>query len=282
MLKIALPNKGALAEGALSILQDADYRCRRSDRALNAVDTVNEIEFFFLRPRDIAVYVSRGVIDLGITGRDLNLDAATPALEILALGFGKSSFRYAVPNDSDLTPDKLEGKRIACSYNNIVQRDLAQRGVNATVVRVDGAVEISIRLGVADAVADVVESGETLRQAGLKIVGEPVLQSEAVVIARDEETAARPQAVKFVKRLEGIRLAREDEMIEYDIRRDLLEKATQVTPGIAAPTIAPLNDPDWVAVKAMARRKGINEIMDRLSELGAKGIVASPLRACRL
>ncbi|MGN0845599.1 MAG: ATP phosphoribosyltransferase [Kiritimatiellia bacterium] len=282
MLKIALPNKGALAEGAVSLLSDADYKCRRPEKALNLIDTVNNVEFFFLRPRDIAVYVSQGVIDLGITGRDLNLDAETPALEILALDFGKSSFRYAVPNDSTLTPDDLEGKRIACSYKNIVRRDMAKRKLNAEIVRVDGAVEISIRLGVADAIADVVESGSTLRQAGLKVVGDPVLESEAIVIARDEKTAALPQAATFVRRLKGILVARAYEMIEYDIRRDLLQKAIRMTPGIAAPTIAPLNDPDWVAVKAMALRKGINETMDKLSDLGAKGVVVSSIRACRL
>ena len=282
MLKIALPNKGSLADGAVSLLVEADYKCRRPEKALNLIDAANNVEFFFLRPRDIAVYVSQGVIDMGITGRDLNLDAETPALEILALGFGKSSFRYAVPNDTTLTPDDLEGKRIACSYKNIVRRDMAKRNINAEIVRVDGAVEISIRLGVADAIADVVESGSTIRQAGLKVVGDPVLESEAIVIARDEKTANLPQAVTFVRRLKGILVARVYEMIEYDIRRDLLQEAIRMTPGIAAPTIAPLNDPDWVAVKAMALRKGINETMDKLSDLGAKGVVVSPIRACRL
>ena len=282
MLRIALPNKGSLSEGAVSIVSEAGYACGRAAKELAKLDAANDVEFFFLRPRDIAVYVSRGVIDLGITGRDLNEDAAEPALEVLPLGFGKSSFRYAVPEGSDLTPDGLGGRRIACSYKNIVERDLARRGLSATVVRVDGAVEISIRLGVADAVADVVESGQTLRQAGLKVVGEPVMQSEAIVVARDEATASLPQAVTFLHRLKGIVVARAYEMLEYDIPRAALEQAVVLTPGIESPTVAPLNDPEWVAVKALCLRKGINETMDRLEAIGAKGIVATPIRAARI
>ena len=283
MLKIALPNKGSLSDGAVSLVSEAGYKCSRYDKELSRVDAANDIDFFFLRPRDIATYVARGVIDLGITGRDLNLDAQVPALEVLPLGFGKSTFRYAVPNDSDLTPDRLSGKRIACSYRNIVERDLAARGISdATVVRVDGAVEISIHLGIADAVADVVESGRTLRQAGLKTVGEPVMESEAIVVAADAGRAACAQSQTFLKRIKGILVAREYAMIEYDVHRDRLPQAVTLTPGIEAPTVAPLNDPAWVAVKAMIKKKGLNDVVDALSEIGAAGIVVTDIRTCRL
>lgn len=282
MIRIALPNKGALAEPAVSTVKEAGYRCSRYGRELCVEDPANDAEFFFLRPRDIAVYVARGVIDLGITGRDLNCDAETPALETMALGFGMSSFRYAVPQDSDLSPDKLGGLRIACSYANIVARDLVARGIDANIVRVDGAVEVSVRLGVADAVADVVESGQTLRDAGLKIVGEEIMHSEAIVVARDERTASSPQAVRFLTRLRGIVVAREYGMIEYDIPRALVPEATRITPGIEAPTVAPLNDPDWVAVKAMTKKRGINTIIDELYALGARGVVVMDIRTCRI
>lgn len=282
MLRIALPNKGSLSEGAVSIVSEAGYACGRAAKELAKLDAASDVEFFFLRPRDIAVYVSRGVIDLGITGRDLNEDAAEPALEVLPLGFGRSAFRYAVPAGSGLTPDSLGGRRVACSYRNIVERDLARRGVKATVVKVDGAVEISIRLGVADAVADVVESGQTLRAAGLEVVGEPVMQSEAIVVARDAATAELPQAVTFLHRLKGIVVGRAYEMLEYDIPRAALEQAVVLTPGIESPTVAPLSDPDWVAVKALCLRKGINETMDQLERIGARGIVAAPIRAARI
>lgn len=282
MIRIALPNKGTLSDEAVALVKEAGYRCRRSGRELSLTDTENEVEFIFLRPRDIAVYVGRGIIDLGVTGRDLNTDADEPAVEILPLGFGRSTFRYAVPQESALTPEGFGGLRIACSYQNIVRRDLARRGVAATVVPLDGAVEISVRLGVADAVADVVESGQTLREAGLKTVGEPVMESEAVVIAHTEEVASRPPCRTFLKRVQGIVLAREYAMIEYDIERRLLPQAVRLTPGIEAPTVAPLNEPDWVAVKAMQKKKGLNAVIDELSALGAKGIVATDLRTCRL
>ena len=282
MIKIAIPNKGALSEGALALVQEAGYRCSRSGRELTVTDAANGIEFVFLRPRDIAVYVSQGIIDIGITGRDLNFDAANPAFEALKLGFGRSVFRYAVPNDSDLTPDTLGGKRIACSYANIVRRDLQRRGVDAEIVTVDGAVEISVRLGVADAVADVVESGRTLQDAGLKTVGEPVMESEAIVVAKSQAAVALPGVAVFLRRLEGIILAREYAMIEYDVPRTIQDDATAITPGIEAPTVMPLNDPAWVAVKAMIKKKGVNDVIDKLHDIGARGIVLTDIRTCRL
>lgn len=282
MLRIALPNKGSLAEGAAALVSEAGYSCSRSGKELSKADPANDVEFFFLRPRDIATYVSRGVIELGITGRDLNEDAATPAREVLALGFGRSVFRYAVPEGSDLVPEAFDGRRIACSYRNIVERDLARRGISATVVRVDGAVEISVKLGVADAVADVVESGSTLRQAGLKTVGEPVMRSEAIVVARDASAEALPAAQTFLRRVRGIVVARAYEMVEYDIPRSALEQAVVLTPGIESPTVAPLNDPEWVAVKALCLKKGLADTMDKLEAIGAKGIVAMPIRAARI
>ena len=282
MIRIALPNKGSLSEEAVALCKEAGYRCRRYGRELCVLDAEADVEFVFLRPRDIAVYVGRGVLDAGITGRDLNADADHPAVEALALGFGKSTFRYAVPKDSDLTPDALEGRRVACSYKNIVRRDLERRGVNASVVPLDGAVEISIRLGVADAIADVVESGQTLREAGLKTVGEPVLKSEAIVIVSGEETLANPQVRRFLEHLRGIVVARQYSMVEYDIRREALAQAVVLAPGFEAPTVSPLNDPEWVAVKVMLPRGRIHDIVDSLADIGARGIVVTDIRTCRL
>ncbi len=282
MIRIALPNKGSLSEEAVSLCKEAGYRCRRSGRELSILDADADVEFFFLRPRDIAVYVGRGVLDAGITGRDLNADSETPAFEALALGFGKSTFRYAVPKESGLTPDNLEGKRVACSYKNIVRRDLERRGIHAAVVPLDGAVEISIRLGVADAIADVVESGQTLREAGLKTVGDPVLASEAVVIVSGEEKLANPQIKRFLDHLRGITVARQYSMVEYDVPRTSLDQAIRIAPGFEAPTVSPLNNPDWVAVKVMLPRKKIHDIVDALADIGARGIVVSDIRTCRL
>ena len=282
MLRIALPNKGSLSEATVNMLSEAGYHCRRSSRELMLTDLENELEFIFLRPRDIAIYVNSGILDLGITGRDLYLDSETSVHELLSLGFGKSTFRYAIPTASTLTPDEFHGLRIATSYPNLVRQDMKRRSVDTSVIELDGAVEISIRLGVADAIADVVESGRTLKEAGLKVVGEPVLKSEAVVIARAQKTEQDDQVQTFLKRLQGIVVARDYVMIEYDIPRNLLEKGCLITPGIESPTIAPLNDPKWIAVKAMSLRKGINNIMDQLADLGAKGILVTEIRTCRI
>ncbi|MDD2479576.1 MAG: ATP phosphoribosyltransferase [Victivallaceae bacterium] len=282
VLKVAVPNKGALSEKTVELLKDAGYKCVRNGRELIISDLENQIEFLFLRPRDIAVYVGKGIIDLGITGRDLMLDSHAKVQEIMALSFGRSSFCYAVPNDSGLTPDKFGGKRIATSYPNIVRDDLEKRGIEATIVPLDGAVEISIQLGVADVIADVVESGGTLKEAGLKVIGEPLLKSEAVLVARSESVAECPETQTLLGRIRGIMVARSWAMVEYDIPRSKLEAACIVTPGIEAPTIAPLSNPDWVAVKAMVSRVSCNRIMDELYELGARGIIVSDLRSCRL
>lgn len=282
MLQIALPNKGALAEGAVELVREAGYQCRRAGRELTVRDADNSVTFLFLRPRDIAVYVSNGVLDLGITGRDMLIDSRTDLEELLPLGFGKARFFYAVPRASPLTPDAFGGLRIATSYTHLVAHDLAERGVDAQIVPLDGAVEISIQLGVADAIADVVQTGRTLEEAGLKTVGEAILETEAILVARRRAATAHDGVRLFIERLRGIIVARAYVMVEYDCPKAYLDAACLITPGIESPTVAPLSKPDWVAVKAMARRRDINRIMDALADLGAKGIIITDIRTCRI
>ncbi|MBS1370972.1 MAG: ATP phosphoribosyltransferase [Lentisphaeria bacterium] len=282
MLKMAIPNKGALSEDAVRLLGEAGYKCFRSSRELVVSDRVNDIDFVFLRPRDIALYVGNGVLDLGITGRDLQADSGAEVVELMPLEFGRSRFCFAVPKDSGLTVEKLGGLRIATSYPELLRRNLEQRGLDCTVVRLDGAVEISIRLGVADAIADVVESGTTLREAGLEIIGEPMLCSEAVLIGRSAEMQECHEVKKLIARLKGIIVAGSYAMMEYDIPRTALDAACAITPGIEAPTVAPLSNPDWVAVKSMVLRRECNRIMDELYEIGARGIIVTDIRSCRL
>ena len=281
-MQIALPNKGALSEAAIELVREAGYHCRRYSRELVVRDKSHPIEYIFLRPKDIAVYVSRGLLDLGITGRDLALDSQADFEEVLPLQFGRSSFYYAVPQESDLAPDRFDGLRIATSYANIVKMDLQKRGVSAEVVHLDGAVEISIRLGVADAIADVVESGRTMMEAGLKTVGEPLVSSEAILIARNRNVARNDLVKQFSERLKGIIVARSYVMVEYDAPEELLEMASMITPGIEAPTVAPLSRKGWVAIKSMAKKSEVNDIMDQLAKLGAKGIIVTPIRTCRI
>ncbi|AKK30645.1 ATP phosphoribosyltransferase [Mycobacterium sp. EPa45] len=283
MLRVAVPNKGALSESAAEILSEAGYRRRTDPKDLTVIDPVNGVEFFFLRPKDIAIYVGSGQLDFGITGRDLAAESDAPVTERLALGFGSSSFRYAAPAGRQWTVADLAGKRIATAYPNLVRKDLAGKGIQATVIRLDGAVEISIQLGVADAIADVVGSGRTLRLHDLVAFGESLCDSEAVLIERagngdDENRAAREQ---LAARVQGVVFGQQYLMLDYDCPRTVLERATEITPGLESPTIAPLADPDWVAVRALVPRRDVNAIMDELAAIGAKAILASDIRFCR-
>ena len=280
MIKIAVPNKGSLSESALEILKEAGYKGRGHNKSLNVVDADNGVEFFFLRPKDIAIYVAQGVLDLGITGRDLALDSRAHFNEVLDLGFGSSTFRYAAPAGEQWSVSQLQGKHIATSYPNVVRRHLADNGIEAEVIRLDGAVEISIHLGVADVIADVVSTGATLRQQGLEPFGEPIVSSEAVVIKRaGEELNAEEEVV--LSRIKGILNARHYVMLDYNVAKAQLSAVEAVTPGLTGPTISPLAREGWVAVRVMVPRKQANQVMDDLSALGAEAILASDLRIAR-
>lgn len=284
MLRVAVPNKGTLSEPASEILAEAGYRRRTDSKDLTVIDPVNQVEFFFLRPKDIAIYVGSGQLDFGITGRDLVRDSDAPVRERLALGFGSSSFRYAGPAGRDWTTADLAGKRIATAYPNLVRKDLAERGIEATVIRLDGAVEISVQLGVADAIADVVGSGRTLSLHDLVAFGDPLCDSEAVLIERagpDGPNGTQAARDQLVARIQGVVFGQQYLMLDYDCPRSVLDKATAITPGLESPTIAPLADPDWVAIRALVPRRGVNEIMDELAAIGAKAILASDIRFCR-
>jgi ATP phosphoribosyltransferase len=281
MLRIAVPNKGALSESASAMLRESGYRQRTSTRELVLADPQNGVEFFFLRPRDIAVYVGSGTLDVGITGRDLLLDSRADATEIMSLGFGASTFRFAAPPGVVTDVQDIAGRRVATSYAGLVRQHLADLGVPADVVRLDGAVETSVSLGVADVIADVVETGTTLRGAGLEVFGEPILHSEAVLIRRKD--AADDSAVDVLqRRLQGVLVARRYVMMDYDVRVDLVEQACSLTPGLESPTVSPLHDKGWVAVRAMVPRASTNQVMDELYGLGARAILVTDILACRL
>jgi ATP phosphoribosyltransferase len=281
MLKIAVPNKGSLSESASLMLREAGYRQRTDMRDLTLLDPENEIEFYYLRPRDIAIYVGSGELELGITGRDLLIDSGVTAREILPLDFGKSTFRFAGPLDKKLQEKDLAGLRIATAYPGLLEKYLSEKKLAAKVVRLDGAVESAIRLGVADVIADVVSTGGTLRQAGLAIFGDPLLQSEAILIER--EGATRSDVVETVlRRLNGVVIARQYVLVDYDVSDEYLDAACAMTPGIESPTVSPLQKSGWSAVRAMVKRKEVNRVMDDLWKLGARGILVTDIHACRL
>ncbi|MBD3688796.1 ATP phosphoribosyltransferase [Nanchangia anserum] len=281
MLRLAIPNKGALSEAAVSMLAAAGYRTKRRGRELSITDERADVTLFFLRPRDIAVAVSAGTIDAGITGRDLLIDANVEAREIRPLGFGASTFRFAAPQGSMSSIHDLAGKRIATSFDWLVRRYLAEHGVEASIVHLDGAVESSIQLGVADAIADVVETGTTLKAAGLEVFGEPILRSEAVLITTPAR-ADDPRLAVLDRRLHGVMVARDYVLMDYNVSLDSLETAAQVTPGFESPTISHLRDTDWVAVRALVERREVNDVMDRLYAVGARAILVTEVMSCRL
>ncbi len=279
-LRIAVPNKGSLSQAATEMLRESGYRQRQDAKELTLLDNENGVEFYYLRPRDIALYVGEGTLDIGITGRDLLLDSGAKAEEVLTLGFGRSRFQFAGPVGEFTELAQLAGRRIATSYVGVVRTFLEDRGIDATVVRLDGAVESSVRLGVADAIADVVETGSTLKHAGLEIFGETILDSEAVLITRGGEAPAGLEV--FKRRLEGVLVARTYVMMDYDIATAHVDAAVTLTPGIEGPTISPLHRDGWVAVRAMVPRAGAQRLMDELYDLGARGILLTDIHACRL
>jgi len=281
MLRIAVPNKGSLADSSIEILKEAGYRQRTDVRDLVLFDPDNSVEFYYLRPRDIAIYVGSGELEAGITGRDLLIDSGASAEEILGLDFGSSTFRFAAPVGKEWKIADISGKRIATAYPGLVEHTLKTLGVSAQIVRLDGAVESSVRLGVADMIADVVSTGNTLRQAGLQVFGDPILVSEAVVIKRQGTETPAPLEV-LIRRLQGVVTARQYVLLDYDVLKSLIDQACAITPGLESPTISPLQKADWVAVRAMVLRKDTNRVMDELWTLGARGILVTDIHACRL
>ena len=281
MLRIAVPNKGSLADSSIAILKEAGYRQRTDSRDLVLIDPDNSVEFYYLRPRDIAVYVGSGELEAGITGRDLLIDSAADAEEVLSLDFGGSTFRFAAPIGKSWEEKEIQGKRVATAYPGLVEHSLAKMGITAKIVRLDGAVESSVRLGVADLIADVVSTGNTLRQAGLQTFGEPILTSEAVLIKRSGSSTPVGLDV-LIRRLQGVVTARRYVLLDYDVLKTLVDKACAITPGLESPTISPLQKEDWVAVRAMVLRKETNRVMDELWALGARGILVTDIHACRL
>jgi ATP phosphoribosyltransferase len=281
MLRIAVPNKGSLAEAAAEMLKEAGYAGRRDSRELVLYDAENDVEFFFLRPRDIAVYVGSGTLDVGITGRDLLLDSRANAEEVMGLAFGGSTFRFAARAGTVTAVEQIDGRRVATSYAGLLEDHLEKLGVDAEVVHLDGAVETAVRLGVADVIADVVSTGTTLRGAGLEVFGDPILQSEAVLVRR-REAPPSPELDVLVRRIQGVLVARQYVMLDYDVRVELVEKACSITPGLESPTVSPLHDRGWVAVRSMVPRSRTNQVMDELYDLGARAILVTTIHACRI
>lgn len=287
MLRVAVPNKGSLSASATEMLREAGYHQRTEAKELVVTDAANKVEFFYLRPRDIATYVGSGRLDIGITGRDLLMDCDAAATEVLKLGFARSAFHFAATPGALSTVHDLDGMNIATSFPGIVAKHLAEHGVHAaSIVRLEGAVETSLRLGVADVIADVVETGATLAKLGLETIGEPLMTSEAIIIrptaALGTADAVDDPAAVFLRRMESVLVARKYVLMDYDIPAERVNEAVALTPGLQSPTVSPLHQDGWLAVRAVVPAADTQLIMDRLEQAGAKAILVTGIHACRL
>ncbi|PLS30018.1 ATP phosphoribosyltransferase [Bifidobacterium margollesii] len=283
MLRVAVPNKGMLSEPAWNMLAEAGYRLRGNSRQLVVEDPDNDIELFYLRPLDIAVYVGRGTIDVGITGEDLLLNSGTEAQEHMKLGFGASTFRFAAPNESSFQRlEDIDGKRVATTFDKLVNDYLTAHGLQADIIHLDGAVESSVQLGVADLIADVVSTGTTLRNAGLRIFADPIMHSEACLIRSPRMDEHDERLTVLSRRLQGVLTARRYVLMDFDIPVSKVSAAVAITPGFESPTISPLHDKQWNAVRVMVPRAKVNQLMDQLYEVGARAIIVTALQASRM
>lgn len=280
MIKVALPNKGVLFEPTLELLSACGYRVGRSGSQLSSFDPENDVEFYFLRPGDIPVYVANGILDAGITGKDFAAERNHHPALLLDLNYGHSRLCAAVPVDSPArTLDDVAGLRIATSFPAIVRA--AFPGRELRLVELEGAVEISVALGIAEAVVDVVDTGTTLRQAGLRIVGDPLFTSNAALYAHPDR-AEQPPVRVLRSRIEGRLVALDYMMVEYDCPGTILQRACEITPGLESPTITQLKREGWYSVKAMVRRKEAHRIMDELSSIGCRGILLTNIESARI
>jgi ATP phosphoribosyltransferase len=280
-LRIGVPSKGRLSELAGELLKQAGLSFRRQERSLFARAGEMPIDITFLRTDDIPVLCAEGAIDMGITGSDLVAESGANLITRLHLGMGRCKLALCVPEDSDVQePGQLAGKRVATSFPNVTRQYLAEHDADVHLVNLGGSVEIMITLGVADAIVDLVETGSTLAANRLRVLAE-IGKYESVLIQnparRESELADR-----VVRRLEGVVIARSWSLLEYNLPRQRLAEAEQITPGYSSPTVNALEDPDWCAVKVMVRRSDVIGVMERLEAVGARAILETQINNCRL
>lgn len=276
-LRLAVPNKGRLAEPAVELLRNAGLEFELSERRLSAAVRNADIELLFVRTEDVAEYVGDGLVELGLTGADLVAEHGGALRTVLPLGFGACSLVLAVPRDAEhsATAD-LAGCRIATSFPRVTAAYLAAEGVEAQVVEVRGAVEVTPQLGVADAVVDLVASGSTLRMNGLRPIA-TLLASEAVLVARNGETDADDRVGGLVNMLRSVLDARGREYMMMNAPVEALERIRALIPGLSGPTVMPLADPAFIAVHSVVERSQLWRIVPALKEVGARDILVVPI-----
>ena len=280
-LRIGLPSKGRLAEVSEQLLKKAGLKFRRQNRSLFARVSDMPVDIIFLRTDDIPVLCAEGALDMGITGSDLVAEADVDLDERLQLGVGKCRLAICVPDDGDFNDAaSLDGQRIATSFPTVTRKYLGQHGAEAHLVKLTGSVEIMISLGIADAIVDLVETGSTLAANRLRILDE--IGNYQTILVQNKERRHADLADRIVRRLQGVVIAQGYSLLEYNIPREKLAQAEEITPGYNSPTINPLEDNDWCAVRVMVKSSQVSPVMDQLDELGASAILETQINNCRL
>lgn len=280
-LRIGIPSKGRLSELATDLLQAAGLRFRRQNRGLFARTSGLPIDLIFLRTDDIPTLCAEGAIDMGITGSDLIEEAGADVQIRIPFGVGKCRLAFCVPEDSPVQKAaELSGKRIATSFPAVTERYLADHGAQARMVSLSGSVEATIQLGVADAIVDLVETGSTLAANRLRILEE--IGSYETVLIQNDQCRDSDTADRLVARLEGIVLARDYSLLEYNVPRAKLRDVEKITPGYNSPTISSLEDESMCSIQVMVKRRNVVEVMEQLKSAGASGIFEMTINNCRL
>ena len=280
-LRIGIPSKGRLSELATELLNQAGLQFRRQERTLFALVKQLPIDVIFLRTDDIPVLCAEGAIDLGITGSDLLAESGAVVDIRMPLGVGRCRLSLCVPDTSDIQRcEQLDGKRIATSFPNVTREFLAEHQATSHLVELSGSVEIMISLGVADAIVDLVETGSTLAANRLRVLTD-IGAYETILIQNPQRRHAQ-MADRIVKRLEGVVIARDYSLLEYNVPRDRLTAAEAITPGFNSPTVSALEDAGWCSVRVMVNRKEVIDVMEQLDAIGASAILETEIGNCRL
>jgi ATP phosphoribosyltransferase len=281
MIQIGLPSKGRLHDPLVALLKQAGYRFRVDGRSLRIPCAGTETSLVLLRTDDISTLVAAGIIDAGISTQDIVEESQAEVVEILKLDMGHCRIVVAAPDNGPFAkPSDLDGKTIATSFPRLAANFFAKHGAKPRFVEVGGSCEAMVPLGMAEAIVDITETGNSLRDNGLKIIAE--IGSYQTVLVTRPENAENPEIKALVRRIQGAMIAQTYRLVEYNIRRDRLAEAEKVTPGFQSPTVTSLEDPAWCAVRAMVPQKQLGKVMDDLESLGATAIIQFGIENCRL
>uniref|UniRef100_UPI004025B70B ATP phosphoribosyltransferase n=1 Tax=Prevotella sp. TaxID=59823 RepID=UPI004025B70B len=278
MLRIAVQSKGRLFDDTMNLLSEADIKVSASKRTLLVQSTNFPIEVLYLRDDDIPQSVASGVADIGIVGENEFVERGENAQIIDRLGFSKCRLSLAIPKKIDYTGLKwFDGKKIATSYPNILRNFMKKNGINADIHVITGSVEISPGIGLADGIFDIVSSGSTLISNNLAEV-EVVMKSEALLIGNWNMDEQKHQILnEMLFRFEAVRAAQDKKYVMMNAPKDKIDAITEVLPGIKSPTIIPLADENWCSIHTVLDEKRFWEIIGKLKELGAQGILVTPI-----